>query len=449
MPSLNLDYFKKHESPIFHYWSSLTIEQQTFFKNQLAKIDLETLNRQKQLLKESMDSTDTIEAFDEFVFSGNQENQLLGQQLIEQGRVGCLLLAGGQGTRLQFSGPKGTYPISVIKGKSLFQIYAEKVRAASVWANRLLYLAIMTSPDNDEETRDYFQQNDYFGLNPSQVSFFVQETLPLLDANGHLFLRTPSQISSGADGNGNTLFYFAQSGILDKWIQQGIEYVLINLVDNPLADPFDAELVGFHHQQKSEITLKCTEKILPEEKVGVLIKQHDRCRVVEYSEISPDEKNARREDGHLKHCCANLSLYCFSLSFFRRMISEKRSLSLHKAWKAARFVNERGVTQLSSQPMAWKFETFIFDWLIYARKVTAILYPREQTFAPLKNLKGPDSPESVQKSLQEMDKKIIQALTGLPAPDFPFELAADFYYPTSDLRSKWRGRTMTTSYVEP
>lgn len=450
MTSPSLEYFKQYEPQLFRFWPTLTEAQKMALKNQLEQVNLEILARQKQLLQEAPSSVEsTLEAFDDFAFAGNQENQFAGKRLIEEGRVGCLVLAGGQGTRLQFSGPKGTYPISVIKRKSLFQLCAEKVKAASQWAGRPLNLAIMTSPDNDEETRLFFQQHNYFGLDSSQVFFFVQGTLPFLDDKGHLFLKTPWQLSTGADGNGHSLLCFVQSGILEKWMQQGIEYVNVILVDNPLADPFDAELVGFHQQQGVDITLKCTEKVNPEEKVGVLVKQNGCCSVIEYSEIAEKEKNARRRDGRLKHCCSNLSLFCFSLSFIQDMASTKASLPLHKAWKAAQYVDEEGNSRLSSKPMAWKFETFIFDWLFYTQKVAALLYPREQCFAPLKNLTGPDSAETVREALQRRDRAIIQELTGLTPPDFPFELAADFYYPTPALRAKWRGKQVTTSYVDP
>ncbi len=448
LPSLN--YFWLHEPQVFRFWSTLTDDQQMALESQLNKINIQVLKTQKQLIEESSVSiTDRVEPFDDFAFAGNVNHQQRGQQLIEQGRLGCVILAGGQGTRLQYPGPKGTYPISVIKNKSLFQLCAEKVRAASQKANRPLNIAIMTSPDNDIETRVFFQQHHFFGLTPSQVSFFVQGTLPFLDANGQLFLQTPWQISSGADGNGHSLLCFAHSGILDQWVLQGVEYLHVILIDNPLADPFDAELLGFHQEQDAEITLKCTEKFKPEEKVGLLVKQNDRCKVIEYSEMSDTEKKEQRMDGRLKHCCANLSLFCFSLSFIQKLFSLQQSLPLHKAWKSAQYLDEKGISHLSTQPMAWKFETFIFDWLMYTQKVSALIYPREQCFAPLKNAKGADSPETVRTALQQADRKIIQAITGLTPPDFPFELAAEFYYPTPDLLLKWKGRAVTTSYVNP
>lgn len=444
----SLDDFRQFEPQIFQFWSSLTEEQKLTLEQQLQQVNLDLLQQQKQLVVESLaEQETTFEAFEEFAFAGNLVDQERGQQLIQQGKLGCLLLAGGQGSRLQFNGPKGCYPISVIKQKTLFQLCAEKVAAASQLAGRPLLLAIMTSPENDQETRLFFQTHAYFGLAPAQVSFFVQETLPFLDAEGHLFLKSADQLATGADGNGHTLLHFVRSGIWDQWSQQGVEYVHVILIDNPLADPFDAELLGFHERQKVEVTLKCTEKVRADEKVGVLVKQADHFQVVEYSELSAAEKQAKRPDGKLKHCCANLSLFCFSMSFMHRLADENLSLPLHKAWKATYYADEEGVSRLAQQPMAWKFETFIFDWLAYTSKVAALLYSREKCFAPLKNLTGADSPETVRMALQQADRLVIENVTGLPAPDFPFELAAEFYYPTAALREKWWGQPITESYV--
>lgn len=441
-----IENFRKYEQQLFLFWNELTADQQRAFESQLKQICLETLNQQKKLVHDAhLFYPSTIDPFDEFAFSGDKIHHSLGQQLIQRGEVGCLLLAGGQGTRLQHSGPKGTYPISPFKHKSLFQLCAEKVRAASAWAHRPLQLAIMTSPDNDEETRDFFQQRHFFGLAPSQVSFFVQGSLPFLDAQGKLFLKTPSQVATGADGNGNSLLSFAASGLLKTWLNQGIKAMTIILVDNPLADPFDAELVGFHYQQNADMTLKCTEKTDPEEKVGVLVKQEGRCTVVEYSEMPESEKKARRSDGRLKHCCANLSLFCLSLRFIQKIVKEDHTLPLHKAWKAAQFVDEKGMPQCATKPNAWKFETFIFDWLMHAKKVAALIYPREECFAPLKNLSGPDSPETVRRALQERDRAVLQHLTGLPPPDFLFELPPEFYYPSQDFQAEWQGREAVLS----
>lgn len=390
-----IEYFKKFEPQLFRFWDDLTAKQKEKFENQLAQIDLQILQKQQELIANpTLADPSSFEPFHDFAYSGNVSYRKIGQALIQKGAVGCLLLAGGQGTRLGHTGPKGTYPI--LPGKSLFQLCAEKVLAASNWAKHPLQLAIMTSKDNDAETRAFFQQHQFFGLNSSQISFFNQGSLPFLEAKGHLFLQTPWQIAEGANGNGESLLHLAHSGILQKWNNQGIEMITVIPVDNPLADPFDPELIGFHADHKNEITLKCAEKKDPEEKVGVVVKKGDRCTIIEYMEFPESEKNARQEDGTLKHRCANLGLFCFSLSFIQKIVKEGHSLPLHQAWKKTQTIDNEGLH-------AWKFETFIFDWLNFASRVEALIYPREECFAPLKNLTGADSPETVRRSLKKFE----------------------------------------------
>ena len=450
MSQESFDYFKQHEPQLFEFWADLSFQQQRDLMLDISLIDRSLLDSQKKLLEVPLTSShNSLDTFDAFDFAGNFEDSKFGEQLIRKGKLGCLLLAGGQGTRLKMQGPKGKYQISVIKNKSLFQLLAEKVKAASRKAERALYLAIMTSPENDAETRSFFTDNDYFGLLPGQVDFFIQGVLPLLDARGKLILEKPGKISVGPDGNGYSLLHFVRSGIWEKWHRQGIEFIHAIPVDNPLADPFDPELVGFHSRRQAAMSLKCTEKTRPEEKVGVLVKFGDHCGVVEYSEISTEEKEARREDGRLKHCCANLGLFCFSMSFIKQMEDNHCRIPLHKAWKTVRCVNREGETEMSKEPIAWKFETFIFDWLEHAPAVAALLAPRDECFAPLKNFSGMDSPETVRDALQKKERRIIKELTGLSPPDFPFEIAADFYYPTPSLLKKWHGKAVTTPYVEP
>lgn len=385
--------------------------------------------------------------FNDFDDSGNSENRFFGQKLIENGELGCLVLAGGQGTRLKATGPKGCYPISLIKNKSLFQLLAEKVKAASVLAKRPLKLAVMTSKENDLETKTFFKNHDFFGLETSQVDFFIQGELPFLTDQGELFYKKENELMMGPDGNGSSLIEFVKSGVWKKWKESGITSLHVVLIDNPLVDPFDAELIGYHKKHALDATLKCTKKSEPHEKVGVVVSfEKGQVGVVEYSELSEKEKEARREDGLLTYGCANLSLFCFSMDFIKKLEEEKKAIPLHKAWKEATMIDSKGV---SSKIMAWKFETFIFDWLSYANNVRVLLYPRKECFAPLKNFSGADSPTTVKEALLERDRIALKALTGLPAPNFPFELPADFYYPTTEMKEKWAGKVLDTAYPDP
>lgn len=427
---------------VHRFWKELSSEEQESLSFQLKQIDPVLLQRQKdKLLSHDIIVHDPINPFLDYAYAGNQDDFKIGKELIQAGKLGCIVLAGGQGSRLGFHHPKGMFPVSVIKHKSLFQLLAEKVVAASKQAGRLLPIAIMTSPQNDIETRNFFKDHDLFGLDPQQISFFMQDLLPLLDATGHLFLDAPDHIAEGPNGNGSCLAQFYKEGIWTQWHDLGVRHVNLVLVDNPLADPFDAELLGFHVRQQSEITLKCTEKRDAEEKVGVLVKQHGHPRVIEYTELSPTEREAMALDGRLKHRCANLSLFCFSMEFIQYVANKGQDLPLHSAWKAAKFVDESGEIIQPGHPNAWKFEMFIFDVLRYAKRIAALLYQRQECFAPLKNKIGLDSVETVQEALQLRDRTILSEIH-VQAPETPFELAADFYYPTPDIISKWQHRQL-------
>lgn len=438
---------------IFRFWEHLSLEEKDLLASQLKSIDWDILKKQKYLLKKhpqdslNVTNSQNYQPFLDFNYAQNlAENQKKGLEMISKGLVGCLVLAGGQGSRLKTKDPKGMYPVSIIKHKSLFQLIAEKVGAASRQAGRPLPMAIMTSPLNDEATRQLFAENAYFGLEKSQVFFFSQKMLPFLDKEGRLFLENTHSIASGPDGNGNCFKEFIRSGIYATWKAAGVQYIHVQPIDNPLADPFDSELLHYHHSKKADLVVKAVEKIAPDEKVGVLIKEGHSIRVVEYSEMSQREKEALLSDGRLKHRCANISLFSLTMDFISTLAN--REMPLHLAWKATPYVDDKGITQEAKEPNAWKFETFIFDVLAYTDQAAALLYPRSQCFAPLKNATGTNSLSAVQEALQNRDREIFEHITGKKAPSTPFELSQDFYYPTPQLLIQWKGKTSPGGYID-
>lgn len=444
----NFDHFRALYPQLFTFWDQLSELEKEHLIQQASSIDFSLLEEQKQLLeKKVLPASQKWEPFHQVSFAGNERDRQIGLKRIQDGKVGCLLLAGGQGTRLRFSGPKGLYPVSLIKQKSLFQLFAEKVVAAGQQVGRMLYLAIMTSPENDAVTKQFFEEHAFWGLQKDQVFFFQQGVLPFLDANGQLFLEEKDTIAFGPNGNGFCLQEFMESGIGRKWQKQGIEDVNLVYIDNPLADPFDAELIGFHYRRQTDATIKCTEKTYADEKVGMLVRDQGHCRVVEYSEMPDQEKQQLLEDGQLKHRWAYIGLFCFSMAFIDRLVA-KGHFPLHAAWKAAKMTDREGRSYLPDHPNAWKFEAFIFDLLAYTDRVAALAYPREHCFAPLKNATGVDSIETVRTALQNYDRWVLTALTQNQPPDVPFELSSQFYYPTPQLLHKWKGRSISGGYID-
>ena len=436
------------QQQLLRCWNVLTETEQKQLLDQIQHLDIEEFSSlQHHLLFKTVPQKNYLNVFHDVFIKGSQSDQVTGKKLIAQGQVGCLVVAGGQGSRLRFDGPKGMFPVTVIQHKSLFQLLAEKVLAAGKEAQRALPLAIMTSPSNHEETIHFFSAHRYFGLQEEQVTFFSQGELPLLDRQGNLILESPGKIAEGAEGNGTALQRFMENGVWNKWVQQGVRYLNFILIDNPLADPFDAELVGFQHQQQADLVIKCIERFDPDEKVGIIVENNDKIEIVEYSEFPKEELQARDSEGALKHRCANISLFSFTMDFITGVPYDH--VPLHQAFKAIKYLDENGVTKMSDTPIACKFEKFIFDLLPFANLVRVLIYPREECFAPLKNASGPDSMMTVQEALQRYDRMIYEKISDRHAPTKPFELSPQFYYPTLELLERWQGKELKEGgYIE-
>ena len=435
MGNTSMDYSEAHEKlksinedALFDHWQELSSAQQQLLLSDIQILSVDEVTKQKQFLLDhtSMPKQEAspCHAFNDYAYSGNRDDATFGMTLIAEGKVGALLIAGGQGSRLGFNGPKGTFPISLIENKSLFELFAEKVKAASLCYGRLLRLAIMTSPQNHAVTIAFFEEHNHFGLDPSQLSFFSQSEMPFLDEKAHLMLHEGT-IAKGPDGNGSSLREFVRSGIWERWHSEGISYINYILIDNPLADPFDAELVGFHARNNNEMTIKCVEKAYAEESVGLIVNTNAGIKVVEYSELPDEERSSVAADGKLKHRLANISLFCLDMPFINHAAS--KALPWHLANKPI----------ATSAPIGWKFETFIFDIMPASTQVKALLFPRSQTFAPLKNEKGPDSIETVKNALLQRDHAQLSMLVGRDIPPGLLELAQEFYYPTQEMEAKW------------
>lgn len=421
-------------------WNFLNLDEQQRLLLQIEQLDFEVLKKQLNF-KEPEPKNHSYSPFEARTSAGNQVDEAIGKTLIQEGKVACLVIAGGQGTRLGFDGPKGCFPISLYQHKSFFQMLSEKTLAAGKQAGVPLHLIIMTSPLNHQQTVAYFENYAFFGLAKEQIHFFSQGLLPFLEGD-KLFLESPAKIAQGPNGNGLTLKAFWESGIGPLLKEKGVEFISSVLIDNPLADPFDAELIGFHARLGNEVTVKCIEKIEPQEMVGVLVWEKNHVKVIEYSELPRDLCEALQENGKLLYSCANISLFCWSISFIAA--HHQVQLPLHRCLKKSKSLNPPYEKQV------WKFEYFIFDLLAQATKIQALLYPRSRTFSPLKNREGIFSPERVQNDMSAYDLEILKKLTGLAPLCSKIELAAEFHYPTPALRDKWRSKSVQQNgYLNP
>ncbi len=430
-------------------FDQLSEKKKEQFWSQIKRYDRTLLERQREMLFSKTKEEVCFEPIQNVARSGSQLNREIGEKLIREGKVGCLILAGGHGSRLGTAGPKGAVGVSPINGKSLFQLFSERTYSAAARAGRPLHLAVMTSPLNHAQTKNFFEQYQNFGLPNTHLHFFEQSVLPVCDDQGNWLLESAGSLLEGPDGNGNALHLLYRSGLYDQWRADGIEYVNIVLVDNPLADPFDAELIGYQFQTQSEVVLKAVSRISADEKMGVVVVKDGKVGVVEYSELKETEMQAVNNDGTLRFSVANTSLFSFQMDFIGRIAANDRCiLPLHLARKQASTLLTTMNGSFVDTIKVWKYETFIFDILLFARQPQVLLYPRHLTYAPLKNATGEKSLKTVQEALFAFDRHIYKTLSGLSPPDAPFELHPSFYYLTRELSEQWKGKQLPIDFHE-
>ena len=326
-----------------------------------------------------------------------------GEEALAAGRVAAVLLAGGQGTRLGFDGPKGAFPFAPITGRTLFEHHAAKIAAVRARYGAEVPWYVLTSPQNDAVTRAFFADHDHFGLAPASVRFVVQGTLPAVDrADGSILLEAPGRLALSPDGHGGLLSALRVSGALDEMAGEGVTTIFTFQVDNPMLSVCDPGFVGHHAAARADMASMVVRKLGPEEKMGVIVRLDGRTGVVEYSDL-PDELAQQRDDeGELLYWAGSIAVHCIEVAFARELTEGGLRLPYHRAVKKVPHVDAGGRPVDPGEPNAVKFETFLFDALPYARRAVTVEARREDGFSPIKNAEGADSPETARRDLNRL-----------------------------------------------
>lgn len=336
----------------------------------------------------------------------------LGNNLLAQGKVGAILVAGGQGTRLGFPHPKGMFPIGPVSGHSLFQILAEQILARSRIAGVRIPYYIMTSDATHAETVDYFQQHNDFGLNAEDVYFFKQGNMPAVDAlTGRLLLAGKCELCLSPNGHGGLLYALRDAGLIEDMRQRGIEHLHYHQVDNPTAKICEPAFLGFHALRDSDLSTKVVAKRSAEEKMGVLVEVDGRTQIIEYSDM-PEDVTHQKENGQLRFWAGNTAIHAFRREFLEELLADELSLPFHRAHKKVPYWDEMGRLVEPEQPNAWKFERFIFDALPKAKTALVVEANRAEEFNPVKNAEGHDSPAEVRDAMRSMHRSWMESLPG-------------------------------------
>ncbi len=375
-----------------------------------------------------------------------QEAEKTGCEALRNGRVAAFTVAGGQGTRLGFDGPKGTFPVTPVRAKSLFQVFAEKILAASLRYEASIPWFIMTSEANHEKTIEFFQKNTFFGLENQNCHFFKQGRMPAVDFEGKILLEKPDAIALSPDGHGGSLRALVRSGSLDRMEEAGIDIISYFQVDNPLLKPIDPAFIGFHLLRESEMSSKIVGKTYPSEKVGVFCLREGHLEVIEYSDL-PENLTLEKDEssGELRFRTGSIAIHLLSSDFARKVgwDDPRFRLPFHRADKKVTAIDSVGQPIESDSPNGVKFEMFVFDALRFAKNPILVETLREEEFSPVKYAAGIDSAESsLRDQLRQWTRWLKAAGVDIAVdesglPGFSFEVSPLFADSEKAFLVKW------------
>jgi UDP-N-acetylglucosamine/UDP-N-acetylgalactosamine diphosphorylase len=392
---------------VFRWWDELDESGRTRLLSQLRKIDFELMHKLCDQLQQSPKKGQILLEPPEVIpvprtkeeKEKTKEAFEVGENAIRSGKVCAFLVAGGQGTRLGFEGPKGSYPIGPVSGKSLFQLHAEKILTTGLKYGVTIPWYIMTSETNDTATKAFFQEHHFFGFNPNDIQFFTQRMMPALDEDGRIILDAKDHIFENPNGHGGSLLALVENGATLDMKSRGIEHISYFQVDNVLITIIDPLFIGYHIQAGAEMSNKMVRKEHASEKVGVFGRINGKLGVIEYSDMSESDMEARNPEGSLMFDAGSIAIHIIKRSFVETEVRDGFKLPYHIAHKKIPNLDENGNEVQPTKPNGYKFETFVFDALLDTTRSVVMEVNRSEEFSPVKNKSGDASPETAKRDL--------------------------------------------------
>lgn len=397
-----LEMLKKHgQEQLLRYYDELSDESKASLLAQIGQIDwslLSLLDRKEMKVEKGELSPLGALEIDE-INARRDEFEKVGIEALKAEKVGAVLLAGGQGTRLGFDGPKGTFPIGVSRELYIFECLINNLMDVVKRVGAWVPLYIMTSEKNNEATVKFFNEHNFFGYDKDHVRFFIQEMAPSVGYDGKILLEGKDRISLSPNGNGGWFKSLVNAGCLDHMKEIGVEWLTVFAVDNVCQRINDPAFVGATIESGRDCGAKVIAKANPTEKVGVLCLEDGKPSIVEYYEITDDMKNLRDERGELLYKFGVILNYMFKLSKLEDILRD--TMPVHVVEKKIPFINEQGELVKPTEPNGYKFETLVLDMIHLMDSCLSYEVVREREFAPVKNPTGVDSVESARELLKK------------------------------------------------
>ena len=329
----------------------------------------------------------------------------LGERAIVSGQYAVVTMAGGQGTRLGHTGPKGTFKLDVYgKGKYLFEILAENLKEANKKFNTIIPWYIMTSKENNDETQEFLEKHNYFGYDKNSVMLFKQGELPLVNTEGKMLIGKNLKIKEASDGNGGVFTSLRTTGMLADMKERGVKWIFIGGVDNAILKMADITLLGMAIDKDVQIASKSVVKANPHERVGVFCKMNGHPKVIEYTELPEKMAEEVDSDGELKYGESHIMCNLYTIDAIEKI--SKETLIYHSAFKKNAYIDENGKEVIPTEPNSYKFESFIFDAFEFFDDIAILRGKREDDFAPVKNKDGVDSPKTAKELYEKYWNKM-------------------------------------------
>lgn len=322
----------------------------------------------------------------------------IGLKALREGKVGAVLLAGGQGTRLGLDRPKGTLNIGIDRELFLFEQLICNLMEVTDEAGTYVPFYIMTSNINHEDTVAFFEEHAYFGYPKEYVKFFIQEMEPACDYEGRVYMESGTSVAMSPNGNGGWFTSMVRGGLLADIKKRGIEWLNVFAVDNCLQRIADPCFIGATIAYGCESGAKVVRKAAPDEKIGVLCTEDGKPSIAEYYEMTEEMATARTENGELKYAFGVILNYLFSEAQLEKIANAQ--MPIHVVEKKIPYVDADGNPVKPEQPNGYKFETLVLDMVHMMEDCVPYEVDRRREFAPIKNLHGIDSLDSARELMR-------------------------------------------------